>query len=74
MSTYVLYTLRDLRIDGERQAERTLAEAAAARCRADEETARLETFLAQAQAVRQAARDDPGGTLPKVKAPNAIQC
>ena len=28
MSSYVLYTLRDLRIDGERQAERALAEAA----------------------------------------------
>jgi flagellar biosynthesis chaperone FliJ len=63
MSTYVLYTLRDLRIDGERQAERTLAEAAAARRRADEETARLEMFLAEAQAARRAARDDAGGTL-----------
>jgi hypothetical protein len=63
MSTYVLNTLRDLRIDGERQAERTLAEVAAARRRADEETARLEICLAEAQAARRAARDDAGGNL-----------
>jgi hypothetical protein len=61
MSTYVLYTLRDLRLDGERQAERGLAEAAAARRRADEETVRLETRATAAQAARQAAR---GGAAP----------
>jgi hypothetical protein len=57
MSSYVLYTLRDLRTDGERQAERALAEAAAARRRADEEAARLEIRVAKAQMARQAARD-----------------
>jgi hypothetical protein len=57
MSSYVLYTLRDLRIDGERQAERALAVAAASRRRADEETARLESRVAEAQAARRAARE-----------------
>src|SRR5450432_1818064 len=60
MSTYVLYTLRDLRLDGERQAERTLAEAAAARRGADEESARLEIRVAAAQAARHAARAGAG--------------
>src|SRR5665213_1313346 len=59
MSSYVLYTLRDLRIDGERQAERVLAATAAARRRADEETARLETRVAEAQAARRTARESP---------------
>jgi hypothetical protein len=55
MSSYVLYTLRDLRIDGERQAERALAAAVAARRQADDETARLETRVAEAQAARRTA-------------------
>ena len=58
MSSYVLYTLRDLRIDGERQAERALAAAAATRRRADEETARLKTRVAEAQAARRLAREN----------------
>lgn len=61
MSTYVLYTLRDLRLDGERQAERGLADAAAARRRSDEETVRLEARATAARAARQAAR---GGAAP----------
>jgi hypothetical protein len=65
MSSYVLYTLRDLRIDGERQAERALAGAVAARRRADAETERLETRVAAAEAARQAARDGAGRALPE---------
>src|ERR1700722_9686620 len=57
MSSYVLYTLRDLRVDGERQAERALVEAAGARRRADQEGARLEIWPAEAQAARRAARE-----------------
>jgi hypothetical protein len=60
MSSYVLYTLRDLRVDGERQAERALAAAVAARQRADEESARLETRVAEAQAAQRTAREDFG--------------
>jgi hypothetical protein len=65
MSTYVLYTLRDLRLDGERQAERSLAEAEAARRRADEESARLEIRVAEAQSARHAARAGAGSPLPE---------
>ena len=71
MSTYVLYTLRDLRLDGERQAERGLAEAAAARRRAQEETARLETRATAAQTARQAARG--GAAAPLAESAAAAQ-
>jgi hypothetical protein len=64
MSSYVLYTLRDLRLDGERHAERALAEAATARRRADEEAHRLEARVAAAQAARYAARAGAGTPLP----------
>jgi hypothetical protein len=63
MSSYVLYTLRDLRIDGERQAERALAVAIAARRRADEEAARLETRVAEARTARRTAREGFGAEV-----------
>jgi flagellar biosynthesis chaperone FliJ len=63
MPSYVLYTLRDLRIGGERQAERALAEAMATRRRSDEEMAQLETRVVEARAARANARAQLGSTV-----------
>jgi hypothetical protein len=63
-SAGVLGTLRRLRVDGERAAERVLATAAAARRTAEAEEARLAVQLEAARAAIAAARrdgDDVGG-------------
>jgi hypothetical protein len=59
-----LHTLRDRRLDGERQAERTLAEALAAERRAETEAARLAAVVADARAAATTARgaDTDGGS------------
>jgi len=56
MSSYALYTLRDLRVAEERQAERALGEAMAAVRRAEVEAERLEARTVEARAVELAAR------------------
>jgi len=56
MSSYALYTLRDLRIAEERQAEQALGEAAALVRRAEVETTRLAAHLVEARAAEAAAR------------------
>jgi flagellar export protein FliJ len=56
MSSYALYTLRDLRVAEERQAEQTLGEAAAIVRRAETETARLSARTVEARAAETAAR------------------
>jgi hypothetical protein len=56
MSSYALYTLRDLRVAEERQAERTLGEAAAIVRHAEIETARLAARTVEARAAEAAAR------------------
>jgi flagellar biosynthesis chaperone FliJ len=55
MSSYALYTLRDLRIAEERQAEQALGEAAALVRRAELETTRLAAHLVEARAAEAAA-------------------
>ena len=57
-----LATLRDRRLDGERQAERVLARALGARREAEAEAERLEARLEQARAALQASRA-PGPTV-----------
>jgi hypothetical protein len=56
MSSYALYTLRDLRLTGERQAEQALAEAAATVRRAEAERDRLALKVGEARAAVAAAR------------------
>ncbi len=56
MSSYALYTLRDLRVAEERQAEQTLGEAAATVRRAEVETERLIARTAEARAAEVTAR------------------
>jgi len=56
MPSYALHRLRDLRLAGERQAERTLAEASAALRGATEEKQRLETEVEAARTAEAAAR------------------
>ncbi len=65
MSSYALYTLRDLRVADERQAERGLAEAVADVLRAETETARLAERAALARAAEVGARaaEVPSGTV-----------
>ena len=56
MSSYALYTLRDLRVAEERQAEQTLGEAAVIVRRAEIETERLAARTVEARAAEAAAR------------------
>jgi hypothetical protein len=56
MSSYVLYTLREVRVAGERQAEQALAGALAAVHRAEAERDRLAARLREARAGVAAAR------------------
>ncbi|HEY6475131.1 MAG TPA: hypothetical protein VI456_01035, partial [Polyangia bacterium] len=56
MSSYALYTLRDLRTAGEKQAERSLGEAAAVLRAVEVEVERLAHLLAEAGAAEAAAR------------------
>ncbi len=56
MSSYALYTLRDLRVAEERQAEQALGEAAAVVRRAAVETERLGARTVEARAAEVAAR------------------
>jgi flagellar biosynthesis chaperone FliJ len=56
MSSYALYTLRDLRIAEERQAEQALGGAAALVRRTEVETTRLAAHLVEARAAEAAAR------------------
>jgi hypothetical protein len=56
MSSYALYTLRDLRVAEERQAEQALGEAAAVVRRAEVETERLVARTAEARGAEVAAR------------------
>jgi flagellar biosynthesis chaperone FliJ len=56
MSSYALYTLRDLRIAEERRAEQALGEAAAIVRRAELETTRLTAHTVEARAAEAAAR------------------
>ena len=56
MSSYVLYTLRDLRVAEERRAEQALGEAAAVVRRAEVETERLGARTVEARAAEVAAR------------------
>jgi len=56
MSSYALYTLRDLRVTEERQAEQALGEAMAGVRRAEAETARLTARTVEARAAEVAAR------------------
>ncbi len=64
MSSYALYTLRDLRVAGEKQAERSLGAAAAALRAAEAAAVRLAARFDEARAVEAAARaaDRPAGT------------
>jgi hypothetical protein len=64
MSSYALYTLRDLRLRGERQAEQALADAVAAVRRAEVERDRLAARVSDARAAAAAARaaEPPGWT------------
>ncbi len=59
-----LHTLRDRRVDGERQAERALAEALAAERRAETEAARLAAAVGDARAAATTARgaESTGGS------------
>jgi flagellar biosynthesis chaperone FliJ len=70
MSSYALYTLRDLRVADERQAERALAEASAGVRRAEAETERLAAQGAEARAAEAAARaaEAPSGTAAQAQA------
>ena len=56
MSSYALYTLRDLRLTEERQAEQALGEAMAGVRRAEVETDRLTAKTVEARAAEVAAR------------------
>jgi flagellar export protein FliJ len=56
MSSYALYTLRDLRIAEERRAEQALGEAAAIVRRVEIETTRLTAHTVEARAAEAAAR------------------
>ncbi len=56
MSSYALYTLRDLRVAEERQAERALGEAVAVVRRVEAETERLTARTVEAHAAEVAAR------------------
>jgi len=56
MSSYALYTLRDLRVAEERQAEQALGQAAAVVRRAEAETERLTARTVEARAAVAAAR------------------
>src|SRR5215831_14386942 len=56
MSSYALYTLRDLRVTAEKQAERSLGSAASALRAAEAEGERLRGRLDQARAAEAAAR------------------
>ena len=56
MSSYALYTLRDLRVTEERQAEQALGEAMAGVRRAEAETERLTARTVEARAAEVAAR------------------
>jgi flagellar biosynthesis chaperone FliJ len=56
MSSYALYTLRDLRVAEERQAEQALGAAAAVVRRAEVETERLTARTVEARAAELAAR------------------
>jgi flagellar biosynthesis chaperone FliJ len=56
MSSYALYTLRDLRLTEERQAEQALGEALAGVRRAEAETERLTARTVEARAAEVAAR------------------
>ena len=56
MSSYALYTLRDLRVAEERQAEQSLGQAAAVVRRAEVETERLTACTVEARAAEAAAR------------------
>src|SRR4051812_7586089 len=56
MSSYALYTLRDLRVTEERQAEQALGEAMAGVRRAEAETERLIARTVEARAAEVAAR------------------
>jgi hypothetical protein len=73
MSSYVLHTLRELRLKGEQQAERVLAEAAAARRRADDEAERLGARLATAREARAAARDEGGAPQAQTAAETQVR-
>jgi hypothetical protein len=70
MSSYGLYTLRDVRVADERQAERALAEASAAVRRAQAELDRLAARAAEARAAEVAARtaEAPAGTVAQAQA------
>jgi flagellar biosynthesis chaperone FliJ len=63
MSTYALYTLRDLRVTGERQAEQALAQAVAAVRRAEAERDRLAAKVTEARAAVAGARATPSPAL-----------
>lgn len=56
MSSYALYTLRDLRVTEERQAEQLLGEAAAGVRRVAAETERLTSRMVEARGAEAAAR------------------
>ncbi|HEY4393243.1 MAG TPA: hypothetical protein VGP64_04245 [Polyangia bacterium] len=56
MSSYALYTLRDLRLAAEKQAERSLGTAAATLRAAEAEAERLRARLAETRAAEAAAR------------------
>ena len=56
MSSYALYTLRDLRVTGERQAEQALAQAVAAVRRAEAERDRLAAKVTEARPRDRGAR------------------
>jgi hypothetical protein len=64
MSSYALYTLRDLRVAGEKQAERSLGAAVAALRSAEVEAERLAARLGESRAAEAAARaaDRPAAT------------
>jgi hypothetical protein len=64
----VLGTLLDLRVEGERQAERALAVAVGARRTAEVEAERLEVAVGAAQAAVAAARRDGGEAASGVRA------
>jgi hypothetical protein len=65
-----LQVLRSRRLDEERQAERALADATAARRRAEDEAGRLEAAIREARADRDAARagEAPAGRATEVLA------
>ena len=73
MTLYALTRLRTLRLDGERQAERVLAEAAAAHRQAQAEEARLVAAGAEAGAALVAARAAEGGGPSRVAEAQAVR-